>query len=105
MSWGLFSELFPLCVGNPLLVGNPPPPHNGPVMRSYGVFFVVCVNKLLNEFAGYLRRHDAHDVTVMSDHGINICIEFIIISLSRMTQSMKWHNMYYRIVLWRGAYV
>ena len=62
-----FSALLAICVGNSPVTSEFPA--QGPVMRSFGVFFDLrldngCVN---NGDAGDLRHHRAHyDVTVMS---------------------------------------
>ena len=58
-----FSALLAICAGNSLVTGP-----QGPVMRSFDVFFDLRLNKRLSKQrqAGDLRRHLTYDdVTVM----------------------------------------
>ena len=61
-----FSALLAICEGNSPVTGDFP--SQKPVTRSFGVFFVLRPNILINNWdAGVLRRHRAHyDVTVMN---------------------------------------
>ena len=61
-----FSALLAICAGNSTVTGEFPA--EGPVMRSFDVFFDLCLNKRLSKKweAGDLRRHRTYyDVTVM----------------------------------------
>ena len=61
----IFSALLGICVGNSPVTGEFPA--QGPVTRSFGVFFDLRLNKRLSKReAGDLRRNRAHyDVMVM----------------------------------------
>ena len=58
LTWWLFSVLLALGEGYPRVVSL----HKGPGMWSFGVFFFVSMNKLLNKIliVGDLQRHGAH---------------------------------------------
>ena len=61
-----FSALLAFCAGNSLVTGEFPA--QGPVMRSFDVFFDLRLNKRLNKQweAGDWKRHRTYyDVTVM----------------------------------------
>ena len=62
-----FTILLALCVGNSLVTGEFP--SQRPMMKSFDIFFDLCLNKWLNKQSGHqcLRCHHTHyDATVMA---------------------------------------